>query len=156
MASDGERLTAQGEKRFVAAAIAQQQTGCPILTHTDGGTDAFAQVDCLIAHGAAVSHVVLSHCDKNRDVSFHRDLLQAGVCLVVGMDLARQKYWRGYGGQPGLAWMLTDFLPTLRSEGLSAQQIARISIHNAANAYAFRPRFHGVTGTCSNVRYARQ
>ena len=164
-------LTAHDKELFAASAIAQQKTGCTILTHTDGGRDAYEQVAYLIGHGVAPSQVVLSHCDKNSDQSFHHDLLQAGVCLeydqhfrqlsrgercvavdlsvklvdefprqlLIGMDMARQKYWRGYGGQPGLAWLMTDLLPRLRREGLTEQQIARISIANAVEAYAFRP-----------------
>ena len=171
VASSGEWLTSQEKERFVAAALAQQQTGCPILTHTAGGRDAYEQVAVLLGNGAAPSQVVLSHCDKNADASYHRELLEAGVCLeydqhfrqlsreeccvavdlivelvddfphqlLVGMDMARQSYWRGYGGRPGLAWLLTDLLPMLRRAGVSDRQIANISVENAVRAYAFRP-----------------
>jgi phosphotriesterase-related protein len=171
VASDGERLTSSEIERFVAAALAQRRTGCPILTHTAGGRDAYEQVAVLIGNGATPSQVVLSHCDKNADAAYHRELLEAGVCLeydqhfrqlnrgercvavdlivelvdefphqlLVGMDMARQKYWRGYGGTPGLAWLLTDLLPMLRRAGVTDQQLVRISVENAVRAYAFRP-----------------
>ena len=171
VASDAERLTNSEKERFIAAAIAQRQTGCPILTHTAGGRDAYEQVAVLLGHGATPSQVVLSHCDKNADAAYHRELLEAGVCLeydqhfrqlsrdercaavdlivelvgdfpdqlLVGMDMARQKYWRGYGGAPGLAWLLTDLLPMFRRAGVTDQQLVRISVENAVRAYAFRP-----------------
>lgn len=170
VASDGERLTKRERECFAAAAIAHKETGCPILTHTSAGRDAYEQVACLLAHGADPVHVVLSHCDKNPDVKFHRELLSAGVAveydqhfrqlargercvatdliveligdfphqLLVGMDLARQKYRKGYGGTPGLAWLVTDFLPRLRRCGLSPQQVELISVTNALRVFAFK------------------
>lgn len=171
VASNGKRMTVQDKERYAASVIAQHATGCPILTHTEAGPDAYEQVDFLIAHGATPSQIVLSHCDKNGDESFHRDLLQAGVCLeydqhfrqlsrgerciavdliaelieqfprqlLVGMDMARKSYWKGYGGQPGLAWLMTDLLPRLRSSGLTELQVAQISTANAVDTFAFSP-----------------
>lgn len=170
VASDGERLTKAEHERFAAAAIAQRATLCPILTHTSAGRDAYEQVACLLAHGAQLAQVVLSHCDKNPDAKFHRELLSAGVVLeydqhfrqlargercvaadlivdligdfpnqlLVGMDLARQKYRKGYGGTPGLAWLVTDFLPRLRRCGLSPQQVEQVAVTNALRAFAFQ------------------
>lgn len=170
VASDSVRLSAAERERFVAAAMAQRQTGCPILTHTAGSHEAYEQVAILVGNGATPSQVVLSHCDKNPDLNYHRELLSSGVCLeydqhfrqqarnercvvldlmhelasefpnqlMIGMDMGRQKYWRGYGGRPGLAWMLTDLLPMLRRSGLTERQIAQISVENAVNAFAFR------------------
>lgn len=171
VASDGERLTKAEHDRFKAASLAQKATGCPILTHTSGKRDAYEQLACLLAHGANPGQVVLSHCDKNPDAQYHRELLRAGVVLeydqhfrqlsrgehcaaaqlivehyeefpnqmLVGMDMARQKYRKGYGGSPGLAWLVTDFLPRLRRSGLTAQQVERVSVTNALQAFAFRP-----------------
>lgn len=173
VASEGERLTSAERERFAAATLAQHATGCPILTHTAAGRDAYEQLSCLMAHGAQLSQVILSHCDKNPDVRFHRELLSAGVVLeydqhfrqlslgercvaadlivelfgefpdrlLVGMDLARQKYRKGYGGTPGLAWLITDFLPRLRRCGLSAQQVEQIAVTNALRAFAFQKSF---------------
>ncbi|MGD9637009.1 MAG: phosphotriesterase [Pirellulales bacterium] len=170
VASEGERLTKAERERFAAAAISQQATHCPILTHTSAGRDAYEQVACLMAHGANLSQVVLSHCDKNPDAKFHRELLSSGVVLeydqhfrqlargercvaadlivelvadfpnqlLVGMDLARQKYRKGYGGTPGLAWLVTDFLPRLRRCGLTPQQVEQIAVTNALGAFAFQ------------------
>jgi 5-phospho-D-xylono-1,4-lactonase len=170
VASEGDRLSSAERERLVAAAIAQKHTGCPILTHTAGGREAYEQVAILVGNGATPSQVVLSHCDKNPDVKYHRELLSSGVCLeydqhfrqhgrnercvavdlmrdlasefpqqlLIGMDMGRRAYWRGYGGRPGLAWLLTDLLPMLRRSGLTDRQIAQISVENAVGAFAFR------------------
>ncbi len=81
VASDGGPLSAAERERFAAAALASQQTGCPLLTHTAGGAEAFAQVACLTAQGANPAKIVLSHCDRNGNLNFHRDLLHTGVAL---------------------------------------------------------------------------
>lgn len=170
VASEAERLTSAERERFTAAAIAQRKTGCPILTHTAGGREAYEQVAVLIGNGATPSQIVLSHCDKNADANYHRELLSSGVCLefdqhfrqqargercvsvdllrelcgefprqlLIGMDMARRSYWRGYGGRPGLAWMLTDLVPMLRRAGLTDRQITQITVENPVNAFAFR------------------
>lgn len=38
--------------------------------------------------------------------------------IVAGMDMARNTYWRSYGGQPGLIYLLTDFREELKKRGL--------------------------------------
>lgn len=77
----GVGLTDDEREAFHAAAETQRRTGCPILTHTEGGADAMTQVVLLRDDGADLSRVTLSHCDKNPDPAYHRDLLGAGVYL---------------------------------------------------------------------------
>ncbi len=38
--------------------------------------------------------------------------------IVMGMDAARNRYWRSYGGLPGLSFLLTDFKSDLDHMGL--------------------------------------
>jgi len=57
--------------------------------------------------------------------------------LLLGMDAARRKYWHGYGGEPGLAYLLTTFCNQLRDRGLGPDDIERIFIDNPARCYAF-------------------
>jgi phosphotriesterase-related protein len=171
VASDGDVLADHDRERFLAAAAAHQRTGCPILTHTNGVRDALGQVELLLAGGAAPESVVLSHCDRNDDLAFHRELLQTGVCLeydqhfrhlrqgradvtrdlivalaeefpdqlLLGMDLARSGYWAGYGGAPGLAWLLVDLRPRLLAAGLAPALVDRLFIDNPLAAFALRP-----------------
>ncbi len=80
------------EKVFAAAAMAQHRTGCPILTHCEGGTGALEQVEILVKHGGDPAHIVLSHVDKIVDRAVHaghrRDRCQGGV--RPGLPLGRQ------------------------------------------------------------------
>lgn len=81
VASGADRLSSFEVELFMAAAIAQNETGCPIITHTEAGPECFEQVGLLLDNGAVPSKVVLSHCDRNSDIAFHRALLQSGVIL---------------------------------------------------------------------------
>lgn len=60
--------------------------------------------------------------------------------IVVGMDLARRAYWRGHGGGPGLAWLLTDLPSLLRDRGLHEEALRRVLRENPARAFAFGSR----------------
>ncbi len=129
---------------------AHLETGAPILTHTNGGKLAMEQVELFLKLGADLNHVVLSHVDKQKDLAFHKDLMQTGVYveydshfrwktidenptytllenllplyadrIVIGMDLAKNTYWKTYGGKPGLIYLLTEFRHELVARGIS-------------------------------------
>ncbi|MGF1634169.1 MAG: phosphotriesterase [Phycisphaerae bacterium] len=57
------------------------------------------------------------------------------ICL--GMDLARRGYGLGYGGEPGLAWLLRDLPGLLAEAGVTPAQRDRLLKHNPARAFAF-------------------
>jgi 5-phospho-D-xylono-1,4-lactonase len=60
-----------------------------------------------------------------------------GRQILLGMDAARRKYWRFYGGEPGLAFLLRDFVPLLMDAGLKQRDIDSIFVHNPQRCYAF-------------------
>lgn len=66
---------------FIAAAIAQARTGCPILTHCEQGTGGLEQVALLERHGGNAAGIALSHVDKVVDRGYHRELLATGATL---------------------------------------------------------------------------
>lgn len=142
-------ITAHQEKIFHAVVNTHLHTGAPILTHTNSGKHALAQVNLFYKLGANLQHVVLSHVDKCKDLSWHKDLMQAGTYveydshfrwkpgeenftykllqellpgygdrIVLGMDMARNSYWKSYGGKPGLTYLLTTFKSDLEKMGL--------------------------------------
>ena len=74
-----DKLSPYECKVFEAAAAAHRATGAPILTHTEQGTAALAQIELLASHGVDLSHVVLSHTDRKADVSYHKEILSTGV-----------------------------------------------------------------------------
>jgi predicted metal-dependent phosphotriesterase family hydrolase len=157
-------------RNFRAAGNAQKRTGCPILTHTEKGTAGLEQIRVLEESGADLAHVVLSHLDKNPDFAHHRKVLDKGVRLefdsafrwkgpnqtlelllelapeypdsfVLGMDAAKSAYWTSYGGYPGLAFLIRDFVPLLRKRGMSEELIDNLFVRNPANAYGFGKRY---------------
>ena len=162
--------SARERKAFEAAAIAHQQTGAPILTHTEQGAGALEQVRLFEEFGVPLQHVVISHTDRAPDRAYHQEILSTGVILeydsafrwgpeagnptldlvvamvaagfgqqiVLGMDAARRKYWKAYGGTPGLAFLLRDFVPRLIEAGLTNADIKKIFVSNPAKCYAFR------------------
>ena len=79
IAGSTDGLTARDEKVFAAAAVAQGRTGCPILTHCEGGTGALEQVAWLVKHGGDPAHIVLSHVDKIVDRGYMREIAATGV-----------------------------------------------------------------------------
>ena len=62
-----------------------------------------------------------------------------GEQILLGMDAARRKYWHSYGGNPGLAFLLQDFVPRLRSGGLKQSDIDAIFGLNPQRCYCFDP-----------------
>jgi phosphotriesterase-related protein len=77
--------------------------------------------------------------EKNPTLDIVIAMVEAGFVgqIVLGMDAARRKYWRSYGGGPGLRFLLTEFVPRLRAAGLSAEDVDAIFVRNPAGCYAF-------------------
>lgn len=163
----GWQWTPREERIFEAAAAAHRATGCPILTHTEGGALALDQAHRLRGHGVDMGHVVISHMDRLADAGAHREVLRTGVRLeydsafrwkgqdnptedlidellpefpeqiLLGMDAARRGYWRAYGGGPGMAFLLEAFRPRLIARGLAPLLVERMFVGNPAGAYSF-------------------
>ena len=168
LATGDEKITDHQHKIFEAVVNSHLETGAPILTHTNGGKLAMEQVELFLKLGANLNHIVISHVDKQRDLSFHRDLLQTGVYveydshfrlkmkddnwtytllenvlpsysdrIVIGMDMAKNTYWKSYGGKPGLTYLLTQFRQELESRGVG-NYLERLFITNPKKLYSFK------------------
>ena len=148
LATGDEKITAHQQKIFEAVVHAHLEAGAPILTHTNSGKHAIAQAELFSKLGANLNHIVLSHVDKNKDLGYHKELMNTGVYveydshfrwkgeenwtytllenllpqysnrIVIGMDMARNTYWKSYGGKPGLNFLLTTFKDELNKRGL--------------------------------------
>ncbi len=70
-----------------AAALAQRESGAPILTHTEGGAGAREQLDLLESSGADLSSVLLSHMDRNPDPAVHLAAARRGAFLQYDYHL---------------------------------------------------------------------
>jgi 5-phospho-D-xylono-1,4-lactonase len=60
-----------------------------------------------------------------------------GSQILLGMDAARRKYWKAYGGAPGMDFLLREFVPQLKVRGLSNTQVNAIFVQNPARCYSF-------------------
>lgn len=149
LATGKEFFTEHQKRIFRAVVNTHIKTGVPILTHTTEGEQAIEQVELLLQLGADINHIVLSHIDRNKDLGYHKALMQTGVYveydshfrwkneednwtytllekllpdysgqITIGMDMARNSYWKSYGGSPGLNYLLTDFRRQLEKRGL--------------------------------------
>lgn len=58
--------------------------------------------------------------------------------IVLGMDAARSSYWSGYGGAPGLDFLLTRFTDELRAGGFDDGHLRQVFVENPARCYTFR------------------
>jgi len=68
------------ERRVLqAAAIAHQETGAPISTHTDRGTMALEQLAILREAGVSPERVIVGHLDFALDESGLREVLETGA-----------------------------------------------------------------------------
>lgn len=69
---------------FKAAAKAQKETGCVIITHTQLGTMGPEQAKLLIENGADPSKIAIGHMCGNTDLDYHKKVLDQGV--YVNLD----------------------------------------------------------------------
>lgn len=101
LASSKDAITDYEAMFFRTAARAQQETGIPIITHTQEGTMAPEQADLLLAGGADPDRVMIGHMDGNTDIEYHRATLERGVNIafdrlgvqgIVGMPMDEARY----------------------------------------------------------------
>jgi predicted metal-dependent phosphotriesterase family hydrolase len=91
-ASDYQKIDEPTKIAFEAAAIAHRQTGVPVLTHTEMGTQGMEQLRLLEKYGVDPHHVVLSHMDRNPDLAVHRDIATTGAFMEYD-GAGRVKYF---------------------------------------------------------------
>ena len=57
--------------------------------------------------------------------------------IVLGMDAARRRYYKVYGGSPGLTWLLDGFSARMDEAGLDESLRRRLFVDNPARVFAF-------------------
>ncbi len=60
-----------------------------------------------------------------------------GNNILIGNDLGKVSYLKSYGGGPGLGYLLTRFIPTLRAQGVSESDLKNILVNNPRNFFAY-------------------
>jgi len=58
--------------------------------------------------------------------------------IMLGMDAARRSYWKSYGGNPGLSYLLTTFTRELNHAGVNEALLHKVFVTTPAAAYAFK------------------
>jgi len=56
--------------------------------------------------------------------------------IVIGMDMAKNTYWKSYGGKPGLTYLLNEFKQELESRGLDGHY-EKLFFINPQKLYTF-------------------
>lgn len=56
--------------------------------------------------------------------------------VMLGMDAARRSYWKSYGGNPGMAYLLETFWPQMVERGFRDEDFESIFVMNPCRAFA--------------------
>ena len=59
--------------------------------------------------------------------------------IMLGMDAARRTYWRAYGGEPGLTFLLDTFSPRLEAAGITRTLLDKVFLSTPADCFQFLP-----------------
>ena len=101
VASSKGIITDYEKLMFQAAAKVQQETGIPIITHTQEGTMGPDQAKLLIDAGADPKKIQIGHMSDNLDINYQLDTLKNGVYVswdrmglqgLVGCPMDEQRY----------------------------------------------------------------
>lgn len=158
-----QHISPSEERRLRAAAIGSNQTGVPILVHTEIGTCGHEIVDLLTGEGVKPDRIILAHLDRNPDLELHCEIADRGVWLeydtpgrikyrpdsqlldliqagrqeriMLGLDLGQRDYFRAYGGGPGLGYLMQTFVPRLKGR-IGDDAVQQILCGNPGRAFA--------------------
>jgi predicted metal-dependent phosphotriesterase family hydrolase len=118
-----------------------------VLGHLDRNADLETHLR-VAARGAYLSYDQIpkpKYATEQRSIDHIAELAKRGLHdrVVVGGDLARRSYFNGWGGGPGLAYLIEDFrrrlAADLEARGLPSQRIVEDVFHNnPARALAVR------------------
>lgn len=132
-----------GEKQVEALTSRGVPPSSIIIGHIDKNVDPYVHRE-LAAMGVFLEYDSPARLKYGPDadaVSLIRAAAEGGWAdhILLGMDLARRSYYRSYGGGPGITYLLDQFIPRLRAEGLG-EVVKQIMIENPARAFAFADR----------------
>lgn len=157
-------------KLFEAAAMTAKETGAPILCHIEQGADALEVFRFFADRGIDSKQMILCHVDRARyDFGYHRELLQCGIYLeydticrpkyhsdeaeadlflavadyedqlLFGLDTTNARL-KSYGAEHGLDYILRDFLPYLKTRGISETMVFKLTVGNPRQALTIKEK----------------
>lgn len=116
------------------------EAGSIVLSHVDKVTDAGYHSELLSTGAIGEYDQSFRWADgPNRTLDLLETMTAAGLGdrIVLGMDAARQGYYRAYGGSPGLTYLLDGFSQAMSDRGLGMDVWRAVFIDNPARAFAF-------------------
>lgn len=127
-ATDRSGVTPGNREMLRAAAIAQTESGLPVITHTcadqKNGLD---QQRALLSDGVPPERLVIGHCGDTEDVDYLEELMRSGT--LIGMDR--------FGAMPHLISTQgrIDTLVRLLERGWSRQMVLSHDSHLYSNLW---------------------
>jgi phosphotriesterase-related protein len=116
------------------------QAACISLSHVDKVVDRGYHRELLSTGAFAVYDQAFRWGDApNGTVTLLEWAVEDGHAgqVMLGMDAARQGYYRSFGGSPGLAYLLRDFTDQLDACGIGREIRHALFVDNPARAFAF-------------------
>src|SRR5690606_14616165 len=123
-----------------------QELGVPpanvIICHMDRNPDIglhkeLASTGCYLEYDNATR---IKYHPDSAGIALIRAMVEAGYGnrLLLGTDFALRSYWKAYGGGPGMAQLLAQFVPRLIREGVPQEAVNDMLTSNAQEAYSIR------------------
>ena len=113
-----------------------------ILSHVDKVVDRGYHRE-LLASGATVAYDQSFRWGEapNGTLTLLEQMAEDGFAdrIVLGMDAARSRYYRAYGGTPGLDFLLTGFADQMAQHGLDGGFRQQVFIDTPARVLALTP-----------------
>ncbi|MCL2544961.1 MAG: hypothetical protein FWE77_03485 [Clostridia bacterium] len=141
----GAPLMAHIERGADPLALAGFLAGCglpaerAVFCHMDRAVPDLEVHEAVCARGVALEYDTIArpkyHGDA-REIAIIRHMVDAGFggSLLAGLDVTRQRL-AGYGGAPGLDYILRTFLPALCAGGVGESQALQIFVQNPARVW---------------------
>ena len=110
-----------------------------VFCHMDRTVAGLAVHKAVCARGIALEYDAIArpkYHSEAQEIAIIREMLDAGYGgrLLAGLDVTRARL-AGYGGNPGLAYILDAFVPALRNAGIPEKAISRIFVENPARIW---------------------
>ena len=111
-----------------------------LICHIDRQADDFAPHDTIAATGAMLEYDTIGrfkYHDDASEIRLIRHMIEGAHLnqLLFSLDTTSQRL-NAYGGEIGMDYMFTSFLPALREAGFSEEEIRAITIENPKRAFA--------------------
>jgi len=144
-AASGAPLMAHIEAGADPVMLADFLAGCGlppervVFCHMDRAVADLEVHKAVCARGVALEYDTIArpkYHSEAREIDIFRSMLDAGFGdrLLAGLDVTRRRL-TGYGGSPGLTYILETFAPMLRDAGISEEAISRIFVENPARVW---------------------